>query len=81
MQTLVCILKQDVVTSVIQVFIIGVCFSPQSLFQNVQRSHNICICPIGNKSEPSSRGFKFVSYWNLFDNLDNPVVVFEVLTS
>lgn len=78
-QTLMCISKEDVVTSVTQLFIIGVCFSFQWLLENVQGSNNICICSVRNKSEPSSRSF--VSYWNLSDNLGNHLVVFEVLIS
>lgn len=76
-----CISKQDVVTSVIQLFITGVCFSSQCLFENIQRRCTVCVCQVRNKFEPSSRSFKFVSYWILFDDLGNPLVVFEVLTS
>lgn len=79
-QTLMCLSKQDVVTSVIQLFIIGVCLSPQCLFENVQRNLNIYICPVRNKFKAFSRSFKFFSYWKLSDNLGNPLVVFEVLT-
>lgn len=63
---------------VVQLFI-NVCFSSQCLFENVQGGHNICICPVGNKFEPSSKSF--VSYCNLFDNQGNPLVFFEVLTT